>query len=172
MKPFSNSSDAEPSQVNDVVTAELQSLYRYACYRLGNREAARDAIQELYLALHQRDTRHIRNLRCYIYRALANRCTQYLREQQRRHFVDVATVGDLRADDLAPADYEQEQALIGRLLGLIPDEQSEVIRLHLHGNLSFADIAEVLEIPLPTAKSRYRYGIEHLRRELQRQGLI
>ena len=37
---------------------------------------------------------------------------------------------------------------------------------------TFAEIAEILEIPLPTAKSRYRYGIDHLRNELHKQGVI
>ena len=42
---------------------------------------------------------------------------------------------------------EQEQALISRLLTALPDEQSEVIRLHLHGECTFAEIAEILEAP-------------------------
>ena len=79
---------------------------------------------------------------------------------------------DLQAEDISPTNFEQEQALIARLLAALPDEQSEVIRLHLHGECTFAEIAEILEIPIPTAKSRYRYGIEHLRKELQKQNLF
>ena len=153
-------------------TTELQSLYRYACYRLGEREAAKDIIQELYLKLHQRRAGEIKNMRCYLYRALANCCTQHARDKKRLEFVDLSSLSELRADDIVPESFEQEQALISRLLAALPDEQSEVIRLHLHGECTFAEIAEILEIPLPTAKSRYRYGIDHLRNELHRQGVI
>lgn len=153
-------------------TAELQSLYRYACYRLGEREAAKDIIQELYLRLRQRTAGEIKNMRCYLYRALSNCCTQHLRDKKKLEFVDVSSLSELRADDIAPESFEQEQALISRLLAALPDEQSEVIRLHLHGECTFAEIAEILDIPLPTAKSRYRYGIEHLRKELQKQNLF
>ena len=155
-----------------VFTTELQSLYRYACYRLGEREAAQDVIQELYLKLHKRKLDEVKNLRCYLYRALSNCCTQQLRERRKVEYVDVTALRDLQTEDITPSNFEQEQTMIARLLAALPDEQSEVIRLHLHGECTFVEIAEILEIPLPTAKSRYRYGIEHLRKELQKQNLF
>ena len=168
-RPINNDSFAEAEAI---ITAELQSLYRYACYRLGEREAAQDVIQELYLKLHERELGEVKNVRCYLYRALSNCCTQQLRERRKVEYIDVTALRDLQAEDITPTNFEQEQALIARLLAALPDEQSEVIRLHLHGECTFAEIAEILDIPQPTAKSRYRYGIEHLRKELQKQNLF
>ena len=168
-RPINNDSFAEAEAI---ITAELQSLYRYACYRLGEREAAQDVIQELYLKLHERELGEVKNVRCYLYRALSNCWTQQLRERRKVEYVDVTALRDLQAEDITPTNFEQEQALIARLLAALPDEQSEVIRLHLHGECTFAEIAEILDIPQPTAKSRYRYGIEHLRKELQKQNLF
>lgn len=168
-RPINNDSFAEAEAI---ITAELQSLYRYACYRLGEREAAQDVIQELYLKLHERELGEVKNVRCYLYRALSNCCTQQLRERRKVEYVDVTALRNLQAEDITPTNFEQEQALIARLLAALPDEQSEVIRLHLHGECTFAEIAEILDIPLPTAKSRYRYGIEHLRKELQKQNIL
>ena len=160
------------AQAEAIFTAELQSLYRYACYRLGEREAAQDVIQELYLKLHKRELGEVKNVRCYLYRALSNCCTQHMRQRRKVEYVNVTALHDLQAEDITPTNFEQEQALIARLLAALPDEQSEVIRLHLHGECTFAQIAKILDIPLPTAKSRYRYGIEHLRKELQKQNLF
>lgn len=168
-KPTNDDSFA---QVEAVFTEELQSLYRYACYRLGERDAAQDVIQELYLKLHQQGLGEVRNVRCYLYRALSNSCTQLLRNRRRIEFVDVTSLRDLHSEDITPSDFEQEQALIARLLAALPDNQSEVIRLHLHAGCTFAEVAEILDEPLPTVKSRYRYGIEHLRKELQKQNFI
>ena len=147
------------AQVEAAFMAELQSLYRYACYRLGRREEAQDVIQELYLKLHRQQLHEVRSARCYLYRALSNSCTQLLRERRRIEYVDVTSLRDLHTEDMTPSDFDEEQALIARLLATLPDEQSEVIRLHLHGECTFTEIAEILDIPLPTAKSRYRYGI-------------
>lgn len=160
------------AQVEAAFTAELKSLYRYACYRLGRREEAQDVIQELYLKLHRQHLHEVSNARCYLYRALSNSCTQLLRERRRIEYVDVTSLRDLKAEDITPSNFDEEQALIARLLATLPDEQSEVIRLHLHGGYTFAEVAEMMDIPLSTVKSRYRYGIEHLRKELQKQELI
>lgn len=42
-------------------------------------------------------------------------------------------------------------------------EQREVVMLHLQGGMKFREIAGLQRIPINTAKSRYRYGIEKLR---------
>jgi RNA polymerase sigma-70 factor (ECF subfamily) len=46
----------------------------------------------------------------------------------------------------------------------LPEIYQEVVTLKIWGGLTFAAIAEALEIPANTAASRYRYGIEHLRK--------
>ena len=166
------SADNSFTQVEVVFTAELKSLYRYACYRLGAREEAQDVIQELYLKLHKQGLSRVKNVRCYLYRALSNSCTQLLRERRRIEYVDITSLKELQADDFSPSNFEQEQALIARLLAMLPEEQSEVIRLHLHGECTFTEIAEIMDAPVATIKSRYRYGIEHLRKELQKQNYL
>ncbi|MDE6857689.1 MAG: RNA polymerase subunit sigma, partial [Alistipes sp.] len=41
-----------------------------------------------------------------------------------------------------------------------------VIRMRIHDELHFTEIAEILDIPVTTAKSRFAYGISKLRRLL------
>jgi RNA polymerase sigma-70 factor (ECF subfamily) len=45
----------------------------------------------------------------------------------------------------------------------LPDEQRAVVELKLFDGLTFEEIAEVQGVPLNTAASRWRYGIERLR---------
>lgn len=73
--------------------------------------------------------------------------------------------------DLAePQDegHGQDLRRIGRLLAQIPESQAEVIRLRIYGNNSFAEIAGILAVPLPTVKSRFIYGLEKIRRGMKR----
>ena len=46
----------------------------------------------------------------------------------------------------------------------LPDIYREVVTLKIWGGLTFAEIADSLQIPANTAASRYRYGLEQLRR--------
>ncbi len=61
---------------------------------------------------------------------------------------------------------QQETArLIDRAMKRMPKKFREVVVLKIWSELTFAQIAETLDIPLNTAASRYRYGLESLRRD-------
>jgi RNA polymerase sigma-70 factor (ECF subfamily) len=63
-------------------------------------------------------------------------------------------------------ETEERARAIQTALARVPAEQREVIVLKTWGELTFAEIAEVLDIPANTAASRYRLGIEALRLHL------
>lgn len=52
-------------------------------------------------------------------------------------------------------------------LASLPTEQREVIALKIDGGLTFAHIAEILNISPNTAASRYRYALQKLRQALE-----
>lgn len=161
-------------QLARLMEEEKEDLYRYACYRLGDEGEAEDVLQEVFLALC--DKAHllaeVENMRNYLFRTLTNQCGMLLRNRQKRMEMECDNIEQLQVQDLAPQDFEQEFRLIDRLLGEIPVEQSEVIRLHIHGGRTFVDIASILNEPLPTVKARYRYGIEKLRDGLRMNKLM
>ena len=70
----------------------------------------------------------------------------------------------------APASDPDEQtfrtAPAGALAEL-PAEQRAVVHLKLWEGLTFEQIADALDIPLNTAASRYRYGLNKLRERLR-----
>ena len=49
-------------------------------------------------------------------------------------------------------------------LDRLPKEQAEVIRLHTFASLRFTEIAQTLQLPASTVKSRFHYGIERLKK--------
>ena len=70
----------------------------------------------------------------------------------------------------APASEPDERAFreaLGAALGEIPVDQRAVVHLKLWEGLTFEQIAELLGIPLNTAASRYRYGLDKLRERLR-----
>ena len=55
--------------------------------------------------------------------------------------------------------------LIDRAIKNMPEKFREVVMLKIWSELTFAQIAQTLDIPLNTAASRYRYGLEILKRD-------
>jgi RNA polymerase sigma-70 factor (ECF subfamily) len=59
-------------------------------------------------------------------------------------------------------------AAVRKALGRLEDRQREVILLKEYGGLKFQEIAETLDIPLSTVKSRMYIGLENLRHEIRK----
>ncbi|MGB1874687.1 MAG: RNA polymerase sigma factor [Akkermansiaceae bacterium] len=62
---------------------------------------------------------------------------------------------------------EEARSLLEVELKKLPAKFSEVIILKVWGNHTFAEIGEMLGVSLNTVASRYRYGLERLRRALE-----
>ncbi len=73
---------------------------------------------------------------------------------------------DLFAAAPEPDEPAFREALSGAL-GELPPEQRVVVHLKLWEGLTFEQIAELLRVPLNTAASRYRYGLDKLRQRLR-----
>lgn len=72
---------------------------------------------------------------------------------------------DMPMFEMNESQDEVRQILVKGLENL-PQKFSEVINMKLWGERTFAEIGESLGISLNTAASRYRYGIEALRKQL------
>jgi RNA polymerase sigma-70 factor (ECF subfamily) len=156
-------------------TEALQEVYeRYkdtlltvAMSLLNDRHAAEDCVHDVFVhfAAVPDDLRATRSLRAYLVRCAANRAKNLLRRRQ----LEPAPLAD---DQDCPDDGDgptrrlaesEESSRIFAALAQLPDEQREVIALHIHGQLTFREIARQLDLSINTVQSRYRYGIEKLR---------
>ena len=143
---------------------EAARLYRAALAMLGRPQDAEDAVQEVFMAMvrGRRKLAEVRDLTAYLFAALrhaaARRAAQRAREP---------AGGDAAAQEavapLAPSEAEPLSERLRRAIGELPPPQREVIALKIEGELTFAQIAEALDISINTAASRYRYALEKLR---------
>jgi len=96
----------------------------------------------------------------------------------RRRAIDLARKNDRRIAREEAASEEpttcwfdntiaqkENALLIDRAIKKMPEKYREVVTLRIWSGLTFAQIAEALDIPLNTAASRYRYGLEILKQD-------
>lgn len=135
------------------------ALVLFATAIAGDRSRAQDAVHQVFLKLLERgDLRHALDPRAYLFASVRN---AVLNETKARHR-DVVLDQDSAWFDPPAQDFAAE-ANLRRALSALPSEQREVTVLHIWCELSFAQIAEVLDISLNTAASRYRYALAKLR---------
>ena len=169
VKTMNQENNITMNRLAEHLRREQPHLMRYACYRLGDADDAKDALQDAYLKvcskLSDEKSSEVRDWRNYIFRTLSNICTSRLSQSNRLKMIPL----DARLDmaDLPAESNEADYQRIAQLHVEIPEEQAEVIRLRIYGNNSFADVAEILSLPLPTVKSRFLYGLEKIRKAMK-----
>lgn len=101
-----------------------------------------------------------------VYTTLRRRAIDLARKTDRRTAREEVTAE--RSEDCWFDDtIEQKETawLIDRAIKNMPEKFREVVMLKIWSELTFAQIAQTLDIPLNTAASRYRYGLEILKRD-------
>ena len=138
-----------------------EQLFRYAFYRVGNRSDAEDVVQDAFLKIASTTT-PISNPKAYLFRIVSNGCVDSLRQKSLLQPLQERIPATSYSEEM---EAQEEFKRIERLLSRLPEQQSEVIRLHIHAGLKFTEIAETLEQPVTTIKSRFTSGIEKLKQQ-------
>jgi RNA polymerase sigma-70 factor (ECF subfamily) len=147
-----------------------QRLFNVALRMLHNVQDAEDVTQTVFLNA-------FRELRTYdpkykffswIYRMAVNESLNVLK--RRKPTVTLENEPDILAPGVAPDRAAEAEDRVGRaLMGLKPDDRAVVVLRHFV-SFSYQEIAEVLEIPVQTVKSRLFTARERLRLALDEGG--
>jgi RNA polymerase sigma-70 factor (ECF subfamily) len=149
------------------------SIYRTALAITSDRLAAEEILQETFL----RAFKHLHNVRKgvslspWLYRIAVNLAYDWT--TRRRHHWSVA-LDSVIEQLIAPNGASPEQTVEEReLYGLVYEaidklefkQRAALVLFYLH-DFSLAEIAEIMDCPVGTVKSRLYYARENLRREL------
>ncbi len=110
----------------------------------------------------------------YLYATIRRLAIDLSRKDNRRKRREDHVSEDLESEQLEAfhpwfdsTDSDNEtRAQLETALKALPEKFSTVIIMKIWGDRTFAEIGEALEISQNTAASRYRYGLEALKREL------
>lgn len=145
------------------------SIARFFYNKAGDHSA--DLIQRTFLACVEGLSRMRDNMRfrSYLFGIAHNLLRKYYRDKARRGVnldFDEVSVHDLSPSPSRVLAVSQEQRLLLEALRRIPLSYQVVIELFYWENMSAHEIAEVLDIPLGTAKTRIRRGRQLVDQEL------
>lgn len=155
----------------DKVEADLLTL---ATNLLGCSHRAEDVLQDVFICfIESIETFELTgSLKGYLAKCVANRSRDLMRRDRARPAGQLEPGQHIAVRQPGPlqrAMANEQRQLLSQALGRLPDEQREVVLLHLQVGLRFREIAEVQQVSPKTAESRYRYGIDKLRSMLNGQ---
>ena len=141
------------------IDAYLDSLTRFAYFRTGDRTEAEDIVYEAVLRLLE-NSEKVNDVKCYLFRIVYNLCLDQFRKKR----FSTVPLDDIELPDKSDELLDQEEVdRINRLLDGLPPNEAEIVRMNVVDNLSFVEIARILNLPQSTAKSRFYSGMKKLR---------
>lgn len=152
--------------LGEVIEANLNYLVRFATIRIGSKTYAEDVVHEAVKRILEADISKIKqdSIRMYLFRIAYNLCKDF--------YLSDRNIRPLSEEDNGIPDTSNEDELdmeeIERLNGLLeklPEREAEVVRMNVMDELSFVEISQILSTPASTVKSRFKSGMDKLRKQ-------
>ncbi|MHC0038299.1 sigma-70 family RNA polymerase sigma factor [Pseudoneobacillus sp. C159] len=159
------SEEIEINQLNNEDTIEWlmneygRSVVRLAFTFLKKEQLAEDVAQEVFMKCYEKlDTfRHESSYKTWVYRITVNLCKDRLRSWSFRNLVltEIFSKNSIyqKTPETELMNLEQKEELSKKVLAL-PIKYREVIILYYYEELPYSQMAELLDLSIPTIKSR------------------
>ena len=172
---------------NVLIQRWQKRIFNFIYRNVSDYEEARDLTQETFAKafIKARDLQDPSRFIPWLYKVALNECRMSLRRSRGRQKVPIEIYDSpesneveiaavlVRQEESAQQRLEREEtvARLREVLALLPEEQRLVIVMKEYEDLKFHEIAEILDVPLSTVKSRLYMGLKTLRRLLLQREL-
>jgi RNA polymerase sigma-70 factor (ECF subfamily) len=167
---------------NQLVLRWERPIYALAYRVIGREEDARDVTQEAFLRAFRAlgGFKGQAKFSSWLYRITLNLCRDWMRRERRTPIAQAPEGVDLveLAGETTPSESVEElvsRRQLGRavekVMALLPEEQRTAIILKEYHGLTFQEIADMLDCPLSTVKTRLYQGLTVLRKQLRAAGV-
>jgi RNA polymerase sigma-70 factor (ECF subfamily) len=169
----------DPALIDYLIQQYQYRLFRYLLMLTGSREEAEDLFQETWMRVLEKGHQYKKRWRfeTWLFAIARHLAIDFLRRQQPQSLdALLQPVGTNRPlvleDTTSSSAFEQafqgeEAASVATALAHLPPAYREVLTLRFHEDMELEEIAQVVDSPLSTVKSRLYRGLEELRNLLE-----
>lgn len=161
---------AQDVGVRDAYAAHGAELFRFAFRALGDRGAAEDVVQEVFIRAWRARDRYdpqLASLRVWLFSITRNVVIDHSRAAAvrpwERHLVDLTAVEHTGPVTPDPSDQLLREWIVDEALRRIGDDHRQALTETYLADRPYDDVAAELGIPVSTLRSRVFYGLKALR---------
>jgi len=172
---------AGESSAFEVLVSRWEDKIRGAAWRvLGSEDEAREVAHEAFVKAYGAlaGFKSEAKFSSWLYQIALNLCRDRLRRRRTRATVSLEELEEYGPVLVARGPGAQEQLIrddlasaVRRAIARLPAEQREVVILKEYQGLTFLEIAQALEVPVSTVKTRLYRGLGQLRLRLESEGI-
>jgi RNA polymerase sigma-70 factor (ECF subfamily) len=164
--------EGDQAAVGDFISRYGDLVWSLARRYLGNHMDAEDAVQEIFIEIWKNAGRYDRNVAsevAFISTITRRRLIDRLRSFNRKPGMESIDdqIGANQPAVPAGLNDDAEVAQVERVLGEMEPQHREILAMSLYQGYSHSEIAERLDMPLGTVKTRVRRGLIHVREQLR-----
>jgi RNA polymerase sigma-70 factor, ECF subfamily len=153
--------------LKQLIVKYQEPLYWHIRRMVHIHEDADDVIQNAFIKVYRGIKKFKRDAKLYtwLYRIATNEAITFINKKKRNwnnHSQEGISVleNTLKADDYFDGD-EIQLALI-KAIEILPSRQKEVFRLRYYDEMSYKDIAEILQISVGSLKASYHHAVQKI----------
>ena len=164
---------------SELVQRHQRSLLRLSLRFTKEMSAAEDIVQESFLKAYQKI--HLfegrASFKSWLYQITLNTARNRYRSRgtERETTVEMASIEDLPLGIDPGAESGLLQADVRRRIRLevdrLPERQRIALSLRIFDDLSFKEIAEIMDCPYDTAKANYRHAVLRIKERIEENGM-
>lgn len=150
------------------IVHEYESMvFSIAYHFTQNAATAEELAQDAFLRLYQNlaSITSAQHLKSWLRKTTIHRCIDYARRQKSELWLPLDTVPEPASKQHLPDSLSLE--LVNTLVASLPEKVRLIVILRFQEELELQEIAQLLEIPLNTVKSRLQRALALLRRKLE-----
>jgi len=143
-------------------------VYKTAYLMLGDSAEAEDALQEVFVQVYRSLSSFDPGKAAFttwLYRVTFNYCLNH-RRKRRPFTLPLEDISSALKSEF-PSTRLAEEEVLQQAIGNLTDKQRAVVILRYFWDLPYAEIAQILDIPLGTVKSRIDLALKTLRKVLE-----
>lgn len=162
---------------SEIVRRHSGGLFRLAVRFTRDEDMAEDIVQESLIKAYEKlgSFENRSSFKTWLYQITVNTARNRWRDKRDRQHVDIdslepSVMSEDAVAEIALVALDEKRDLRG-LVDQLPEKQKTALVLRVYEDLSFAEIARIMDCPYDTAKANYRHAIMKLRHHFEAQRL-
>ena len=159
--------DGDLQQMSLLFDRYHKRIFNFLARMTMDREMAEDLTQNVFIRLikYRTSYRHGLKFQSWIYQVARNVFSDHYQANKNKssHFIDVEKVSDTVADKNETMDQDEREELLHRSLGMLDEEQREVLVLTRFQQLKYEEVAVIMETTVANIKVKVHRAIAKLR---------
>ena len=163
---LAKSGDAEA--FGELYELYYKDMYCYACYVTGSESLAQDAVSDAVLSAFRqiKTLKKAEAFKGWLFKILCAACKRYYTDEQKRKAL--VYLDDEDAGHSEPVSFESIEISVElkKALETLSAEEREIVLLSVLGDYKSHEIADMLDYPSSTVRSKLKRSLEKLRKAL------